>query len=540
MADRPRRRRWWVGVVLIAIVVGAAATAWAGSRPGPSYRTAEARRGAVAELLTTTGTLSPVQQADADFQVAGSVSSVSVTTGQRIHAGDVLARLRRGSLRSAVVSAESTLATAAAQLESDRTQQTDSTGGTSNDTSRASGGSVSQQQAQVLSAVQRSDADLAKAQAALLAEAKACGTTSGSGTSSGSGPTPTSTSSPRPTTAATQRSTLLAKAASTATSTARCSAALTGALRDQNQVEQDQQQVQRAEQALSAALSSSSSTGTSTTSSRSSSQAPATGASGSTTGSGATVTAAALATDQATVDQARAQLASARADLRQATLLAPIDGRVAAVSIHRGSSVSGTSGTDPAVEIVGSDQVNATIDVTDAQVRTIKTGMTASVTPDGSEHTLSGRVVAVGTVGATSSSGSVSYPVTIDVNAHGRHLTAGADAAVSVTLRSAHDVVIVPTSAVHHRGTTAYVEVMDGTTPHRRTVAVGAVGAAWTQVSAVRPGERVELADIGAAVPSSSTLSGRFGTGGFSGGLSSGFGGGPQQVQISGGPPGGG
>ena len=120
----------------------------------------------------------------------------------------------------------------------------------------------------------------------------------------------------------------------------------------------------------------------------------------------------------------------------------------------------------------------------------------------------------------------------------------GADAAVTIALASAADVLAVPTSAVHYSGATAYVTVLANGKTTRHTVKAGAIGAALTELTAgVTVGNRVVLANLNAAVPSSSTtLTRRTTTGGLGGGFSSGtggFGGGAGSFGGGiGGPPG--
>jgi hypothetical protein len=73
---------------------------------------------------------------------------------------------------------------------------------------------------------------------------------------------------------------------------------------------------------------------------------------------------------------------------------------------------------------------------------------------------------------------------------------------------------------VHYQGSSTYVNLLSAGALKRHTVTVGAVGPALTQVtSGLSVGESVVLANLNAAVPSSSsTLTGRGGFGGGFGG----------------------
>jgi HlyD family secretion protein len=178
-----------------------------------------------------------------------------------------------------------------------------------------------------------------------------------------------------------------------------------------------------------------------------------------------------------------------------------------AVRIHHGDHVAGTSSSSsPAFEVRGTTQSKVTIQVSAAQLRNLAVGMRASVVPDGASTPISGRVVALDTSGTTSSSGTVSYPVTIHLPAHADAVIAGADAAVTVVIAHVPDALTVPTSAVHYSGSTAYVEVQHGRRVERRTVTVKAVGPARTEIaSGLTAGAHVVLARLNRAVPSSST-----------------------------------
>src|SRR5262245_52860663 len=95
--------------------------AWAGAdSKAPDYRTATASLDSVDQLLTLTGTVSRVSRAAASFGVAGTVTDVKVTEGQKVAAGDILAHLDTTDLAAAVNAAKATLAKAKATLETDQ------------------------------------------------------------------------------------------------------------------------------------------------------------------------------------------------------------------------------------------------------------------------------------------------------------------------------------------------------------------------------------------------------------------------------------
>lgn len=527
-----------VGVVVV-VAAGAASSAWALTRPtGPSYRTATVTHGTVDQTLTTTGELSPMRYANDDFQVAGKVAKVDVKVGDHIAAGATVALLHRATLQAALRTAKAGLSSARERLQQDESGEASAAAASTTSTVTAAGSDVSYRAATVtvspqpqpsgspggsggsptgpgaggghgvvtaatLRSDQRAvvraqravDRDLANAKIALKTESTACASETGSSPGTAGGAT------------------------SSTSVTLSCTAAAQALLHDQQVVSADETSVNQAEQVLSADLSTAEkslktqgNSGSTTTGSGNGGRSTLGG------GSTTTVTAAELASDQANIDTERAQVATARSDLGQATLHATISGTVAAVTIGKGDSVSGSSSaTSPAFEIIGSHQDTATIYVSDTQVRRMKVGQTARIIPDGTSRSVSGRVVAIGGSGTESDSGSISYPVTVDVADPSDTIVAGADAAVSITLATASNVLAVPTSAVHYQGATAYVDLLRNGKSIRHTVTVGAVGPALTEVtSGLSEGQRVILADLNASVPSSSsTLTGRFGGGGF-------------------------
>ena len=80
----------------------------------------------------------------------------------------------------------------------------------------------------------------------------------------------------------------------------------------------------------------------------------------------------------------------------------------------------------------------------------------------------------------------------------------------------------MPSSAVQHLGALTYVTLVKGTVQTRQIISVGAVGTLFTQVTAgLTMGQTVMLADLNAAIPTSSVNSrfARFAGAGGLGGL---------------------
>lgn len=109
-----RRRGRWIVAALLIVVVAAVAVLLATRATPPSYRLALASRATVDQTLASSGTVSPVDHADLDFAVAGTVATVSATVGQHVTAGQQLAGLDTGTLDATVAQAQAQAAAAEA------------------------------------------------------------------------------------------------------------------------------------------------------------------------------------------------------------------------------------------------------------------------------------------------------------------------------------------------------------------------------------------------------------------------------------------
>jgi len=85
-ADSPRPGPRWISpfrVVVLVVVLAAALVAWDLTRSSsPAYRTALVGSGTVESTLDSVGTITPVNQADLNFNASGTVSAVDVSVGQ--------------------------------------------------------------------------------------------------------------------------------------------------------------------------------------------------------------------------------------------------------------------------------------------------------------------------------------------------------------------------------------------------------------------------------------------------------------------------
>ena len=142
-----------------------------------------------------------------------------------------------------------------------------------------------------------------------------------------------------------------------------------------------------------------------------------------------------------------------------------------------------------------------TTSVSSTQVRDVRRGQSVTVTPAGWATSLTGTVSAIGLL--PDSSGNFAVTVTVQ---SGRTVAEGSTASVSIVTGVARNAVTVPTSAISRTGTRAVVRVLDGDTVTRTVVTVGVVGKRKVSISqGLKAGATVVLADLDAAVPTSTT-----------------------------------
>lgn len=559
MAKKRRRvtARRWITVAGTVVVLGGGAGVWAATRPAdPAYRLTAAGPAEVASVLSTTGTIQSVNQATVSFPISGQVSAVNVQVGQQVTAGQALASLDTTNLATQVSSAQARAATAQAKLAIDEgSQNAAASGGSGASGSGAgasaggSGGSsggaasggaksagppaaVTSGQDAVKSAQHQVDADLAADNTAIGQEKAACAQT----TTQQSSAQTTSTTSPNPSSSTTTSSAPPTSTSGGGGSTSDCTTLIQQVLGDQSKTASDEQTLANAENGLTAALGQAASAaggGSAPSASAGKGSPPASAgsaakSSGSAAGGKAQTppSAAQLAADQASVDSTNADLASAQQSLSAATLNSPIAGTVAQVGVTAGQSVAGASTQNDIVVIgPGSDEVTTT--VTDMQVGQVHVGQVATITPDGTSMRLSGQVTQVGILGSATSTGAVTYPVTISLDQTSQQLYAGATAAVSINVGSAHAAVAVPTSAVHTVGARQFVTVLRNGQITLVPITVGVAGSTLTEIrSGLQAGDQVVIADLKQPLPNPNTGLRGFGGGGGGGGRPGGAGGG--------------
>lgn len=217
-----------------------------------------------------------------------------------------------------------------------------------------------------------------------------------------------------------------------------------------------------------------------------------------------------------------------RAQIRYATLKAPIDGTVTAVNVAKGLDSTGTAIS------IASSSYEVTADVVESDISSMSVGQEATIGVDAIGATITGTVSAIApTAGDSSGSGSVvSYPVTVTLTGAPKALRAGMTADITIVTASATNVLTIPAEAL--RGTTGdyRVQVMgaDGT-PTVTPVEVGLVTSSTAEIkSGLAAGDTVITGTTADRIATSGSNSGN--------GFNRGFGGGTGPVVVNGGGPG--
>ena len=220
-----------------------------------------------------------------------------------------------------------------------------------------------------------------------------------------------------------------------------------------------------------------------------------------------------VAADKAALTAAKNQLASAKSQLASATMTSPINGVVAAVNLTVGESVSGNaasnpnassdsssndnSSSDPQILVISTNSwlVNATVDAT--SVGLIKKGNQAQLTVTGASDTVYGTISSIGLV-SSSTSGTASYPVVIDVTGSPSGLHDGANVTATLIYKQVSNVLVVPTIALHRNANGGqYVEQVKNGKTVQTTVRVGIASGGQTQiVSGLSAGDKIIVPEV--------------------------------------------
>jgi macrolide-specific efflux system membrane fusion protein len=250
-----------------------------------------------------------------------------------------------------------------------------------------------------------------------------------------------------------------------------------------------------------------------------------------------------ITSDQANLSAMRSSLTSAKQALADGALRSTISGTVASVDLAVGDQVSSTpsnGSTDAAattaqIVVITTNEfvVNASVGASD--LASVKKGLQAEITPTGATQPIFGTVSSVGLVAESSTSGSSTFPVVIDVTGKVSDVYAGSSADVSITVKQLQNVLTVPSAAVRNsNGKTSVIVVKNGK-QHTQAVTLGVVYGQQTQITkGLSAGDQVLVTTVAVRSTTNGGTGGTGGNGGFGNGFGNGQG--PPDGFVPGGP----
>ncbi len=231
-----------------------------------------------------------------------------------------------------------------------------------------------------------------------------------------------------------------------------------------------------------------------------------------------TATYAQLSAYRSSVATAKSSVAAAKSALGDATLRAPISGTVAEVNLAKGdqatgsadaasNAASGDTGSSADFVVLGMKKWTVSATVDDTEVGLLEKGQQVQITTSNVRGTVFGVVSSVAVL-SSSTSGSATYPVEIDVTGTPTGLHDGASATADIIYKQVSNVLTVPTAAVHTDNATSYVYVSSDGKKVKTTVTTGLSSGGTTEIkSGLKSGQQVYL-EISTGGGGSSTSTG--------------------------------
>jgi macrolide-specific efflux system membrane fusion protein len=213
------------------------------------------------------------------------------------------------------------------------------------------------------------------------------------------------------------------------------------------------------------------------------------------------------------VAQAQQTREDLQAQIRHATLKAPISGVIVEVNV-----VAGLDGPSGDAIVIDSSALQVTADVVEADLPSLKVGQPATVTVSAADATLTGKVTSIAPAAASTSGNSsvVSYPIAISIQDTTGKVRSGMSADVSITTASATNVLRVPSTALAGANGQYAVRTLDATgTVVTRPVTVGLITSSMAEIKdGLAEGETV----VTGVATAQTTTTGGFGGFGVPGG----------------------
>jgi HlyD family secretion protein len=181
-----------------------------------------------------------------------------------------------------------------------------------------------------------------------------------------------------------------------------------------------------------------------------------------------------VAVAEAGIEQARLAVEQAQRRVSDASLLAPWDGLVTAVTAVAGAVAQPGQ---PAIQLADTSQYHLDVQVDEIDIAGIKPGQPVTIEIDAlPEQPLSGRVAVISPTAQRLQTGGVSYSVRLGIDPSDAPLRAGMSATATIIASSRQDVLVVPNRAVQldrESGRTFVERVVGPTETQRVEVRLG-------------------------------------------------------------------
>jgi HlyD family secretion protein len=240
-----------------------------------------------------------------------------------------------------------------------------------------------------------------------------------------------------------------------------------------------------------------------------------------------------IAAAEASVLQAQADVDTAQRNLGEATLKAPFDGVVSAVTIQPGSpnnssSTSSTSSTGSssaaAITIVDRSKLHVDVNLSETDAARVQVGQPVTLSFDALPNvTIKGTVATVAPA-ATVQQNVVTYPVQVEFDPGNTPVKVGMSATADIQIQQVNDAILVPSRAVQTVGNARIITVLQGNrhTPVTVQVETGATSNGQTQITScvdtgaqcLRPGDVLAVSSTTAGTSAQGANRGGFGGGG--------------------------
>jgi multidrug efflux pump subunit AcrA (membrane-fusion protein) len=510
------RRLWMVNgslaVVVAVIALLAVNTIFHKASAHAAVRTATASLGTVDSTVTATGNVSPAQTENLDFSTSGTVTAISVSAGQEVRAGQVLAKIDPTSAQASLTAANDDLTAA----EDNLTLAQD--GGETPPQEAEDAASISSAETQVTN----DQNSLTTAQTQLADDQTVCdadgsSASSGKGSSTASGGCSTIASDQQ---AVTQAGNSLTQAQSSLTQTqlsieAKRYVSPATILQDEAQIVQAQSTVTQDTKALA---------GTTLTAPFSGTITVLTGTVGETVSGGGSSSSSSSTGSSGTGSSGTGSSGTGSSGTGSSSAGS------AATSATSGSS-SSSSSSSAFMTLSNLSTLEVVTAFPEADAVKVKVGQPANVTLDAltNSSAVAGTVTAVSPV-STVVSNVVTYDDTVTLTAPPSDVESGMSATVAVTVASVANVLELPSSAITTVGRLSTVQLDKKGKQTSQTVTTGLVGDTTTQITSglsagdvvVEPSVTVTGTTAGTGTTGTGTT--RSGVTGFGGG--GGFGGG--------------